>query len=162
MKLLICSDTHDRLDHIEAMVARSGEADLLLHCGDIVSPFTLKHLAAHFDGPVHLVWGNNDGDRWRLAQVAATLPQVTLHGEFAELEVEGFRIAMVHFPALARPLFESGRYDLVCCGHNHQAAIERREGRLLVNPGTLYGTLWPATYAVLETETRSVALERLL
>ncbi len=161
MKLLICSDTHDRLDHIEAMLERAGEADLLLHCGDIVSPFTLKQLATRFQRPIHLVWGNNDGDRWRLARIAAAFPHVTLHGEFAELTVGKLRVAMVHFPEIARPLFESGRYDLVCCGHDHQAAIERREGRLLVNPGTLYGTLWPATYAVLEVERRSVALEQL-
>ncbi len=140
---------------------RAKEADYLLHCGDIVSPFTLRHLASLFQGPIHIVWGNNDGDRWRLSQVAASLSNVILHGEFAELELEGFRVAMTHFPAIARPLLKSGRYDLVCCGHNHQAAVVREEGRLLVNPGTLYGTLWPATYAIVETEKREVSLRSL-
>ncbi len=152
MKWLICSDTHDNLAHVEAMLDAERDADLLLHCGDIVSPFTLNYLAERFPKPIHLVWGNNDGDRWRLAQIAQRWPQITLHGEFAELTIGNRHIALVHDQAVGKKLFESGQYDLVCGGHNHHAAIERRGVRLFVNPGTLYGTLWPATYAVLDSE----------
>ena len=51
MKWLICSDTHDNLAHVEAMLDAERDADLLLHCGDIVSPFTLNYLAERFPSP---------------------------------------------------------------------------------------------------------------
>jgi hypothetical protein len=35
------------------------------------------------------------------------------------------RFAVHHFDEVAGPLAESGRYDAVCFGHNHQRRLER-------------------------------------
>jgi predicted phosphodiesterase len=52
----------------------------------------------------------------------------------------------------------TGDWDLVCCGHSHEAGIERvrnvRDGStLLVNPGTVAGIAAPATWILGDLET---------
>ncbi len=158
MKLAIVSDTHDNLHHLNLALPRLREADVVLHCGDFCSPFTLQRLAAGVEGkPVHVVWGNNDGDRRMLAAVAAQAGNVTLHGEFADFEIDGFRLAMSHYPEVARAVAAAQQHDLVCYGHDHQA-YETRQGRtLLLNPGELAGVLTGrATCALVDTETGQV------
>ncbi len=159
MKLAILSDTHDNLHTLGLALPRLREADAVLHCGDLCSPFTLKRLAAGVEGrPVHVVWGNNDGDRRMLAAVAAEAGNVVLHGEFADFDLGGFRIAMSHYPKVARAVAAARNHDLVCYGHNHQAAEERVGGTLLLNPGELCGVLTGrATFVVLDTATGEVA-----
>ena len=155
MILAIMSDTHDNLDHLMRALPRLQQADAVLHCGDLCSPFTLKRLAEGAAGkPVHLVWGNNDGDRRMLAAVAAQTGNVTLHGEFADFDIRGFRIAMSHYPEVARAVAAAQQHDLVCYGHNHQACEARVGNTLLLNPGELAGVLTGrATCALLDTET---------
>jgi len=71
VKLGLIADTHDNLPAVKKAVDifnREG-VDLVLHAGDYVSPFSLKpfaELGCGFTG----VWGNNDGDRLALQNVA--------------------------------------------------------------------------------------------
>ena len=62
-----------------------------------------------------------------------------LHGEFFESTFENRRFAMNHYDNIARPLAASGRYDVVCFGHNHELETARLEHTLLVNPGPIMG-----------------------
>ena len=158
MKLAIVSDTHDNLQTLELALPDLREADAVLHCGDICSPFTLKRLVEGVAGkPVHVVWGNNDGDRRMLAAVATEAGNVVLHGEFADFDLSGFRIAMSHYPHVARAVAAGNRHALVCYGHNHQATEERVGETLLLNPGELCGVLTGrATFVVLDTDTGEV------
>ncbi len=155
MLLAILSDTHDNLQNLNRALPHMQEADAVLHCGDICSPFTLKRLAEGVAGkPVHVVWGNNDGDKRMLATIAAQAGNVTLHGEFADFAIAGFRIAMSHYPEVARAVAAAQQHDLVCYGHNHLAREERLGNTLLLNPGELTGVLTGrATLALLDTET---------
>jgi putative phosphoesterase len=140
MRIGIVSDSHDHVWNLRvALRALNGEADLLIHCGDLCSPFIVSLLAKHFDGPIHAVFGNNDADKYRLQLVAAKTGRVVLQGESWLPELDGKRFAVQHFPELAYPLAESGRYDVVCFGHNHRWQIERLESTWLVNPGALLG-----------------------
>jgi len=133
-------------------VAGAG-AGALIYCGDLCAPFTLKQIGDEFDGPVHVVLGNNDGDVLLLSRIANRLDNVTLHGPFAYLEFEGRGIAVNHYPPLARDQAASGRYDLVCHGHDHEANVERIGQTLLVNPGEVMGRLGASTYALYDTST---------
>jgi predicted phosphodiesterase len=51
MKIAVMSDSHDHLENIEKAVALAMErgAEMLLHCGDLCSPFVVDKLAP-FDG----------------------------------------------------------------------------------------------------------------
>lgn len=156
MRVLVLSDIHDHLDRLRKALERAGDADALLCCGDLCAPFVVDALAEGFGGPIHIVFGNNDGDPFRIARAADRHGHVTLWGEFAELppaEFDGRRIALHHFPEVGRGLAESGSYDLVCYGHSHEWEHERHGDTLALNPGEIMGRKGPSTWATYDTET---------
>ena len=157
MKIAILSDIHDNIWKLEEVLKELGEAQELIFCGDFCAPFSLGMLAEGFRGPIHVVFGNNDGDKLLLSQVAAKAGNVTLHGEFAELELGGRKIAAIHYPAIAAGLAASGRYDLVCCGHSHKYEAKRVGRTILLNPGEVMGRFGLSTYAIYDTETGEVS-----
>jgi uncharacterized protein len=163
VKLAVLSDVHDHVWNLRAALAALADAEVLVFCGDFCSPFVVALLAEGFEGrPVHAVFGNNDGDLFRIAQNAARYDNVHLHGEVFKSELDGIRVAANHFPELALELARSGSFDLVCFGHDHRFRVER-EAAIAVNPGTLLG--WDpaaradvaATFAVVETQRREAA-----
>jgi putative phosphoesterase len=169
MKFLLVSDIHDRVDHLRTALA-SAEAracDVLICCGDLCSPFVIEILHRQFDGPVHVVFGNNDGDQFLLTRKAmqadsGRAARFRLHGPFLLAPDPGeaaafgnHRVAAYHYPAPSLELARSGSFDLVCFGHNHTASCRLVGACLLVNPGALMG--WnpaapdaetPASFAV--------------
>lgn len=160
MKIAILSDIHDNIWRLEALLADL-QADLLLFCGDFCAPFTLAQIAEGFAGPVHVVLGNNDGDRLSLARVAGRFPHVTLHGDFAGLELDGRRVAVTHYPEIGQALAQGGVYDLVCYGHSHQCAIVQTGKTVQVNPGEVMGRLGLSTYALYDTSTGQAQIVQL-
>jgi len=160
MKIAIVSDIHDNIWKLKAVTQaiQPYQAELLIFCGDFCAPFTLKQLADEFTGPIHAVWGNNDGDKWLLTVIANQAGQVTLHGELAELDVDGKKIGVNHYPEIGRRLAESGAYDLVCYGHNHEAKIETVGQTQLINPGEIMGRFGKTTFAIYDTSTHTAQL----
>lgn len=152
MKIAILSDVHDNIWKLETLLAGL-EADILVFCGDFCAPFTLAQIAEGFDGPIHAVFGNNDGDQFLLARVASGFPHATLHGDFAELELDGRRVAVTHYPQIGDALAQGSGYDLVCHGHSHERVVEQVGETLRVNPGEVMGRFGLATYAVYDTAT---------
>ena len=157
MKIAILSDIHDNIWTLKELLAGL-QADALLFCGDFCAPFSLAQIAEGFSGPVHVVFGNNDGDKLLLSQVAGRFSHVTLHGDLAELELDGRRVAVSHYPQIGRALAKSGAYDLVCYGHNHERAVEQVGTTVLVNPGEVMGRFGRSTYAVYDTATGQAAI----
>jgi predicted phosphodiesterase len=70
MRIAILSDIHDNIWKLGDVLKRVRGADALVFCGDFCAPFTLTQMAQGFNGPVHVVWGNNDGDKWLLTRNA--------------------------------------------------------------------------------------------
>jgi putative phosphoesterase len=163
MKLAILSDIHDNIWKLAEALPGVAAADAVLFCGDLCSPFTLDRLARGAAGkPVHVVWGNNEGDIRLMQKVTADLDHLTLHGPLAELELDGLRVAVNHYPEIARRLAASGAYDLVCYGHDHRAHTERLpEGAVLLNPGEIMGLYGRSTWAVFDTQNRSATFVEL-
>jgi putative phosphoesterase len=155
MKIAVLSDIHDNIWKLEDVLERINEteAGVLIFCGDFCAPFTLKQIADGFSGPVHCVFGNNDGDKWFLTRIASGAGHVTLHGELAELALNGRRVAVNHYPHIARGLAASGLYDAVFYGHSHERHLTQVGGTLLLNPGEVMGRLGPSTYALYDTQT---------
>ncbi len=153
MKIAILSDIHDHLHNLKAFEPVLKEAAALIFCGDFCAPFTLATLAELFKGPIHAIFGNNDGDQWLLSKVASRFENVHLEGPFARLELDGKRIFVVHYPDIAEDVAASGRYSLVCYGHNHQAAIKRLNQTFLLNPGEVMGRFGVSSIALYDTET---------
>lgn len=139
MKIGILSDIHDNVWNLRGSLTALREVDALICCGDLCSPFIVGLLAAGLpDRPIHIVFGNNDGDHLRIAQMATKWPQVQLHGEVFVGEIGGKRIAVNHYPSIAATI-DRQSYDLICYGHDHRFKIARHGAALVINPGPIMG-----------------------
>ncbi|HEY8446890.1 MAG TPA: YfcE family phosphodiesterase [Thermomicrobiales bacterium] len=153
MRVAVISDIHDNLNNLDAALSALGGVEALICCGDLCSPFVVNRLGEGFRGPVHIVFGNNDGDRFRIALNAGRFPHITVHGELAELDLGGRKIAVHHFDDVGRLIAAAGKHDVVCFGHNHRFEIDRVGRTLLINPGEVMGGLsGVATYVIYDTE----------
>ncbi len=135
MKLGIISDTHDNLDLTREAIDffEEQETDAVVHCGDMVAPFTAE-LFDRDSFDFYAVRGNNDGE-WNLKST------VHAFGEFfnnvAELELSGKSIAVYHGTeeSIVDSLVLSGEYDYVLRGHTHEKKLREENGTIEVNPG---------------------------
>jgi len=159
VKIAVLSDVHDHVWNLRAALGALDDAEALVFCGDLCSPFVIGLLAEGFPGrPIHVVFGNNDGDLYRISQSAARHEHVHLHGELFTGELGGRRVAANHYPELAAGLAAGGGFDLVCHGHDHRFAIGSAGNTVTVDPGTLLGydpvaaADVSATFAVYDTE----------
>jgi len=142
MRIGLMSDTHDRIDAVEAAIDffNRQRVNHVLHAGDLVSPLVVPKFSK-LRVRLHYVWGNNEGDREFIKIRFGEIGVVPL-GDFATLELGGKRIALLHgtHEHIVDSLVRSELYDVVVRGHNHRAEII--EGRtLLVNPGEVCGYL---------------------
>jgi uncharacterized protein len=163
MKIAVISDTHDHLGRIERalLLAAAAGCRALVHLGDIVSPFAALRLQA-FTGPVHAVFGNNDGERAGLRRAFATFA-----GAIAEpphtLDLAGRRLLLLHDPLGLDEAVRAGRHDYVLYGHLHQVDLRRAGAVTVLNPGDGSGWLAPATFFVVDLESgecRPVDIDR--
>jgi putative phosphoesterase len=151
MILGILSDSHDNIWKLAEAMPHLQSTDAVIHCGDLCAPFIAKRLGEGLgDIPVHIVWGNNDGDPLSISRVAARYTNLQLHGQLAKFELEGLRIAVNHYPEIASGLAVSGNFDLVCYGHDHTAYEGRHGDCFLLNPGELMGMNGRSTLAIFD------------
>lgn len=154
MRIAVFSDIHDNIWNLEKALRQVSSYDTGLLCflGDFCAPFTLKQLAEGFPGPIHVVFGNNDGDQFLLGQIAAGFDHVTLHGQFAEVGADGRLIALNHYPDIAKPVAQSGDYDAVFSGHDHKRYTHRYDNTLWANPGEIMGRFGEPSFGIYDTE----------
>jgi len=157
MRIAILSDSHDQILHVHRAVQFSNQAgvEMLIHCGDLISPFMLKHLAL-FTGPIHLIYGNNVGDQHLVSSRCKSMDNIFHHGIFGSVTAGGLKIAFHHYPELAYGVAKTGDYDVVCCGHNHIRAARYMNGCLLLNPGELLGKDNAPGFFILDTTDKSI------
>ncbi len=153
-KIAIISDSHDNIWNLDKALeqVRDSDARALLHCGDLCAPFIVKQLADGFGGPIHLIFGNNDGDGRLIQVVGSNFPNVRHHGIYAELEVSGRNIAMIHYPEPALRIAQSGQFDLVCYGHDHTQHHQILGSTHFVNPGEIMGKDHEPTWGLYDAE----------
>lgn len=157
----IMADTHDRLPLLDKAVKRLNEerVELVLHAGDYIAPFVVPHfkpLKADLIG----VFGNNDGDQELLKKRFSELG-AEIRGRFAEVIVEGLRIAVLHGDEeeLLRSLIHVESHDVIVHGHTHEAKTYRKGETLVINPGETCGYLTEKpTIATLNTQTLDVKI----
>jgi putative phosphoesterase len=157
----LIADTHDRLKMVDKAIEMLNEQEvkLVLHAGDYIAPFVIprfKELNAKLVG----VFGNNDGDRELLKKKFSDLG-LEIHGGFAELNVDGLKIALLHGheEELLNALINSEGFDVVVHGHTHKAEIYRKGKTLIVNPGEACGYLsGKPTIALLDTNERNARI----
>ncbi len=161
MKIGIISDTHDRLALIDSAVKRLNEEEvgLVLHAGDYIAPFVVSHFKS-LEARMIGVFGNNDAEIVLLQKKFSEL-NAQVYGGFAEIVVEGFKMALVHGHEanLLNSLINTNFYDLVIHGHTHQDSVYSVGATIVVNPGEVCGYLTGrSTIAILETATKNIKI----
>lgn len=157
MKYGIISDTHDNIWRLEEAIPHLRQCAEIFHCGDLISPFMVSRLGQGVGAtPVHMVWGNNDGDRRLVSAVAGQQGNFIVHGDLAVVDTKEMRIAISHYPEIGKALAYSQLYDLVCFGHNHTASLEQINKTVLLNPGEVMGLNGRSTIALFDVQTKEV------
>jgi uncharacterized protein len=156
MKIGLISDTHDNIRNIQKTTSLFNDRRVssVIHAGDIVSPETVEA----FTGVKLIgILGNND---LKVEELTNAFDKIggQLKGEFCEMEQDDLIFAIYHGTNLRRKesLIQSGRYDVVVCGHTHKVQNKKVGKTLVVNPGTANGWFfgYSATAAVFDTQTK--------
>jgi putative phosphoesterase len=158
----LISDTHDNLPMVEKAVKRLNEEKvcLVLHAGDYVAPFVIPKFKAMNCNLIG-VFGNNDGDHELLRKRFNETGNCEVRGRFAEVNVDGFKIALFHGDETELLNALAGRecFDAIVYGHVH-VTVARKNGKMLVvSPGEVCGYLTgKSTIAVLDTVKREARI----
>jgi len=155
MKIAIMSDSHDSIFNLKKAIeiCLKEKVEKIFHCGDLISPFMVPFLGK-FNKEIHLILGNNPGDIYLLTQKILDYPNIKLHGESAFLEVDGYKIAMVHYPKVAYAFARTEEYDFIFCGHTHRYEVKEIGRTLVINPGEILGKEGKPSFVILDLKTK--------
>ncbi len=163
MLAALISDIHDHSTRLLLALeqARQLGCSHLLCMGDVATLSTFRLLCEEWQQRADIVFGNNEWHRECFLRVADEYPNINHHGDAADVELEGRRLFLCHYPHIAARAAASGRYDAVFFGHTHRAELHpaSEEGRpLIVNPGDIQGRYSTPCMAVYDTEHNTARL----
>ncbi len=158
MIIAVMSDSHDNIWNLRKAldVIRAEKSEMLIHCGDFVAPFMIKELAAT-DIPVHGVFGNNDGDQYRLTKLSVTtFKNITFHDPVGQVDIDGYHIGFTHYEEIAEGLAATGKYNLVCYGHSHTYVVHKTDHTQILNPGEIMGKDGQPGFCLVDTKSNTI------
>ncbi len=161
MKIALMSDSHDNWQKLAQAVdlANSNQCEHLLFAGDLISPPGLKALEK-FRGKCHVVLGNNEGEIQWFTNFANERTNINFYGYFAEIEIDGLKFYLQHYPRAAEIAGHSDLFDVCVFGHNHIYSEESIGETLLLNPGTIHGykhlDYVGSTFIIFDTDSKQV------
>lgn len=129
MKILIVSDTHRRNENYLEALSKVAPIDMVIHCGDVEGS---EYVIAKSAGcPVQMVQGNND--------FFSDLPKEK------EFRIGKYKVWLTHghtycvsmnTEIIKQEARERG-VDIVMFGHSHRPSVEREDGLVALNPGSM-------------------------
>ena len=134
MKVLVISDTHRNIANVVKIldcIKPLGPA-AILHCGDhIEDALRLKRLYPNIE--VEAVYGNCDGmaslDECNKVVNIGGVPIFITHGHRHEIKYGDYEELLID--AIAHEA------KLAICGHSHVAYLQKKQGIILLNPGSI-------------------------
>lgn len=127
--------------------------DLVLHCGDIVTPKVLDY----FSGlPMRFVYGNNDADRAGLKDKCRTLGFGEID-DVIEITHMNKKILAYHGtnPRVLETHIAAQQHDYVFHGHTHVCRDSQEGKTRVINPGALFSAS-RYTFAKLDLESEEL------
>lgn len=175
MKIAIISDVHDNipnlkkvLDYCNEKISASRRIEKIICCGDLASFETLEYLNENFiigsstSESIYFTFGNMDDDYLKDYHFKDNKFRKTkIFKKEGEAEIDNKKIAFVHFPRIAKGLCKTGKYSIVFYGHTHKPWEETINNCKMLNPGTVAGQFYPATFAIWNTESDKFELVRI-
>ena len=154
MLIAIISDVHNNEVNLKKVLdhCRNNSVEEIICCGDLASKDTLDFLCANFSGPIYYVFGNMDGGQLRELEGVDEYKNVQIFRDFGEIKIEEIKIAFTHYPATAKDLAQSKKYDFVFHGHTHKPWTEKISETTILNPGNVAGEIYLPTFAIWDTE----------
>lgn len=153
MKVVVISDSHGNIERIKHVLGFGKEigAGAVIHCGDWDNIQTVETVASSGIF-MYGVLGNADIH----PQMIDTLRKTCAKSDedFLELELDGKKIAVCHFPDRIKDKGD-GKHDIIFCGHTHKKNNLLVGKTRIVNPGALARTLEP-TFAIYDTEQNNI------
>ena len=155
MKIAIISDSHDKLENLHKAIdlINKTEAEELIHCGDLVSPFMLKELLK-FKGKIHYVYGNLE-DKYHVLNENLQY-DIDIHGESGEILRDNKWIAFIHSKEDALKMDNLNKYHILFYGHSHIKKKEKIGDTWFVNPGEIQGRKGTKSFASYDTITDDI------
>lgn len=134
------ADSHDNLESIKKAVKvfNKEPVDLVVHAGDLISPFTAE-VFQKLDSQFLAVFGNNDGERHGLRMAYKNLCYLE---DFKEFKFGNKLMAIMHGSnqTIVEAISCSGKYEVLVRGHTHKLEIIKNK-TLIINPGETCGYL---------------------
>ncbi len=182
---MIISDTHDNMHIIKKLlsIASQIDPDMIIHCGDYISPFAVK---AFKESNIRMigVWGNNDGDKPTILRIIKE-SRIDISPQPLETKIGGIDILVVHgwgsiekTKRLIYSLAKQGTYKIIIYGHIHSPDIKIAKGEkvedihklnktfetkidefktMILNPGEACGYVTgKSTYMLMEIDNQSI------
>lgn len=148
MRIAIISDIHDNIPNLEKCLDWCSREKIgtIICCGDVANADTVGYLATRFKGTIHLLMGNADIYDEAIVNRYANIKFHDRKG--GKLLINGKKVGFCHEPYHIKHLFHQAKFDLVFYGHTHKPWESEENGVRLINPGTLGGVVYRASFAV--------------
>ena len=154
MKIAIIADVHDNIPNLKKVLDYCAleKIEKIICCGDLASLETLEYLNENFGGETFFTFGNMDNDYLQNYHFKNNeFGKTKIFKKEGEVEIDGKKVVFVHFPRIAKGLCRTGKFKFVFYGHTHKPWEEVVDGCKMLNPGTVAGQFFPATFAVWNT-----------
>ena len=160
MIVAIISDIHDNLANLEKCLVwcKKNKVAKLICPGDITNIETINYLSNNFKGEIFLVAGN--AELYEEADLK-NYQNINYGGEISIFNIAGLNIGLCHEPNKIKRLIDSSanKLDFIFYGHTHKPWLEKAGPTIVVNPGTVSGVFYEASFAFLDTESRKLELK---
>lgn len=138
MKIGVISDTHDNTRAVVWIIEFLNQHSIntSFHAGDLISPGIIRRFKSHYQGHLHFVFGNNDGELSAISSIAKNSAKLTCHNREMYLNLEEKDIFMNHYAKLVERIAQSSNdFDLCIGGHEHIFETKTFDKTLFINPG---------------------------
>lgn len=160
MKYLIFSDIHGSLPRLQHMteIFRREHCDMMLILGDLLNYGPRNGLPEGLDAQGVAKLLNDYADRIVAvrgncdSEVDQMLLRFPIMQTTALVVDEGRKLLLTHGHVYNRETLPPGRFDLVCTGHTHLWHLDKQDGTLFLNTGSITFPKGgnPPTYALMD------------
>lgn len=158
MKIAVISDIHDNQINLKKCLnwIKENKIKKIVCCGDITNSETLDILANDFDGKIFLVKGNVEIYR---EEELEKYNNIEYGGRIGIFKIGEKIVGACHEPFLIDKIFKKGEPDIIFYGQTHKPWLAKKRGIEIINPGTLGGMFFRATFAIWDRENKKLELK---